>query len=210
MSALSSMSQSSFARRGERDALAVGRPGRLRVLEVAVGDLLRLGGAVGRDDVEVPAPVARPADAVELELEPLEPPRRALLVVLFLVRLVRDARGERRSASRPATTPARRRPPSDRSGTAARRRRRASRTAGGAPSRRRASRRRPAASPSGDQRGCASFLPVVNRRGGSEPSVFASQIDWRYSFSSLSIDQTTYATSLLPGRRRGSETPVSS
>ena len=64
------------------------------VLEVAVGELLRLAGAVGRNDEDVPAPVARPADAVELELEPLEPPRRPLLVVFFLVRLVRDARGE--------------------------------------------------------------------------------------------------------------------
>ena len=63
--------------------------------------------------------------------------------------------------------------------------------------------------PSGDQRGCESFFPVVNRRGGSEPSVRASQIDWRYSFSSRSIDQTTYATSSPPGRSRGSETPVS-
>jgi hypothetical protein len=53
-------------------------------------------------------------------------------------------------------------------------------------------------------------LPVVNARGGSEPSVFASQIEVRYSFASLSIDQTTYATSAPPGRTRGSETPVSS
>ena len=43
----------------------------------------------------------------------------------------------------------------------------------------------PSRVPSGDQRGCASFLPVVNLRGGSEPSVFAIQIDWRYAFSSL-------------------------
>ena len=64
-------------------------------------------------------------------------------------------------------------------------------------------------SPSGDQRGCASFLPPVSRRGGAEPSVGASQIDWRYSFSSPSIDQTTYATSSWFGRRRGSLTPVS-
>ena len=132
------------------------------VLVVAVRDLLRLGRAVGRDDVEVAPPVAGPADAVELELEPREAPRRPLLVVLFLVRLVRDARARTRVAFRRATTPARRRPPSDRSGTAARRRRRASRRAGGAPSRRRASRRTRAASPSGDQRGCASFFPVVN------------------------------------------------
>ena len=88
------MSQCSLAGRGERDALAVGRPGRARVLVVAVGDLLRLGRAVGRDDVEVTAPVARPADAVELELEPREPPRCALLLVLLLVRLVRHARRE--------------------------------------------------------------------------------------------------------------------
>jgi hypothetical protein len=45
--------------------------------------------------------------------------------------------------------------------------------------------------PSGDQRGEASFLPVVNCRGGAEPSVVASQIACRYSFASRSIDQTT-------------------
>jgi hypothetical protein len=64
-------------------------------------------------------------------------------------------------------------------------------------------------SPSGDQRGCASFSPLVSRRAEPEPSVAASQIDWRYSFSSPSIDQTTYATSFPPGRSRGSLTPVS-
>ena len=61
------MSQSSLARGGERDALAVRRPGGLRVLEVAVGELLRLGGAVGGDDEDVAATVAGPADVVELE-----------------------------------------------------------------------------------------------------------------------------------------------
>jgi hypothetical protein len=45
--------------------------------------------------------------------------------------------------------------------------------------------------PSGDQRGCASCLPVVNGRGGSEPSTLASQIEVRYSFASRSIFQTT-------------------
>ena len=64
-------------------------------------------------------------------------------------------------------------------------------------------------SPSGDQRGCASLSPLVSRRGDPEPSVVASQIDWRYSFSSPSIDQTTYATSSAPGRSRGSVTPLS-
>ena len=99
------------ARRRERDALAVGCPRRMRVLEVAVGDLLRLARAVGGDDVEVPPPVARPADRVELVEEPREPARSALLVVLLLVRLVRDARGEDdlRPVRRPGR-PRRRRP----------------------------------------------------------------------------------------------------
>ena len=44
--------------------------------------------------IDVAAPVTRPADAVELELETLEPPRRPLLVVLFLVGVVLHARGE--------------------------------------------------------------------------------------------------------------------
>ena len=74
--------------------LAVRRPGRLPVLEVAVGELLRLAGAVGRNDEDVPAPVTRPADAVQLELEALEPPWRPFLVVFFLVGFVLDARGE--------------------------------------------------------------------------------------------------------------------
>ena len=78
----------------ERDALSVRGPGGLAVLVVAVGDLLRLGRAVGGHDEEVRAPVAGPADAVELELEPREPPRRALLVVLLLVGLVAYAGGE--------------------------------------------------------------------------------------------------------------------
>ena len=52
-----------LARGGERDALPIRRPSGLRVLEVAVGELLRLAGAVGGDDVDVPAPVAGPADA---------------------------------------------------------------------------------------------------------------------------------------------------
>jgi hypothetical protein len=64
-------------------------------------------------------------------------------------------------------------------------------------------------SPSGDQRGWASLSPLVSRRGDSEPSSVAIQIDWRYSFASPSIDQTTYATSFAPGRTRGSLTPVS-
>ena len=132
-------------RRRERDALAVGRPRRARVLEVAVGDLLRLGRAVGGDDVEVPPAVARPADRVELVEQPREAARGALLVVLLLVRLVGHARREDDPASRPATRPPRRRRPSARSGTGPRRRPSASRRAAGAPSRRRAWRRRRAA-----------------------------------------------------------------
>ena len=91
------------SRRGERDALPVGRPVRARVLVVAVGDLLRLGGAVGGYDVQVTPPVSGPADVVELELKPRESPRRALLFVLLLVRLVRHASRERdpRAVRRP-------------------------------------------------------------------------------------------------------------
>jgi hypothetical protein len=64
--------------------------------------------------------------------------------------------------------------------------------------------------PSGDQRGSPSRRsPVVNRRGGSEPSTGANQTLPRYSFASPSMDQTTYATVLPSGLRRGSETPSS-
>ena len=93
MSLISSMSQCS-SRAEENAMLSPSGVHVGRVLEVAVGDLLCLGRAVDRDDVEVTTPVARPADAVELELETRESPWRALLVVLFVVRLVGHARGE--------------------------------------------------------------------------------------------------------------------
>ncbi len=65
--------------------------------------------------------------------------------------------------------------------------------------------------PSGDQRGSPSDLsPLVNRRGGSEPSAAASQIADRYSLASLSMRPTTYATVEPSGESRGSATPVSS
>ena len=101
-------------RRGERDPLAVRRPGGMPVLEVAVRELLRLGRAVCGHDVDVPPAVARPANLVELVEQPREPARRALLVVLLLVRLVGARARRRRSSCRPATRPPRRRPPSNR------------------------------------------------------------------------------------------------
>ncbi len=65
--------------------------------------------------------------------------------------------------------------------------------------------------PSGDQRGSASaFSPLVNRRGGADPSAAASQIADLYSFASLSTAPTTYATVVPSGESRGSATPVSS
>ncbi len=65
--------------------------------------------------------------------------------------------------------------------------------------------------PSGDQRGSPSaFSPVVNRRGGADPSTAASQIAALYSLASLSTDPTTYATVVPSGESRGSATPVSS
>ena len=78
------------AQRVEDDPRAVGRPGRLGVLAVAVGELARVA-AVEVDDEDVLAAVGRPADAVELVEEAGQPPRRTLLVVLLLVRLVAHA-----------------------------------------------------------------------------------------------------------------------
>ena len=78
----------------EDDAPAVGRPGRrVVVLAVAVREL-PLVAAVEADDEEVLAAVAGPADAVELEEDAGEPPRRAPAVVLLLVRLVAHAARE--------------------------------------------------------------------------------------------------------------------
>ena len=194
-------------RRGERDALAVGRPGGVRVLEVAVGDLLRLGRAVCGHDVEVPAPVARPADRVELVEEPREPARSALLVVLLLVRLVGDARGE--DDLRPVRRPGRLADVVLQVGEALRlaaahrhdiqlpaRLLVAALGDEGEPRRRRAT------SVAG-RRCCRSSAGAAV----PEPSVGASQIDWRYSFSSPSIDQTTYATSSPPGAQPGVTDP---
>ncbi len=78
------------AQRAEDDLLAVRRPRGLAVLAVAVGDLPGLA-AVEVDDEDVLAAVGRPADVVELVEEARQPSRRALLVVLFLVRLVAHA-----------------------------------------------------------------------------------------------------------------------
>src|SRR5436190_24289209 len=51
----------------------------------------------------MPAPVAGPADVVELELEPPEATRRPATLVLLLVRIVGDARreGDPRPVRRP-------------------------------------------------------------------------------------------------------------
>ena len=84
------------AQRAEDDLLPVRRPRRLAVLAVAVGELARLA-ALETDDEDVLAPVRRPADVVELVQQPGQPPRRALLVVLFLVRLVAHAHRVRES-----------------------------------------------------------------------------------------------------------------
>ena len=78
------------AQRAEDDLLAVGRPRGLAVLAVAVGDLPGLA-ALEVDDEDVLAAVGRPADVVELVEEAGQPSRRALLVVLLLVRLVAHA-----------------------------------------------------------------------------------------------------------------------
>jgi hypothetical protein len=67
----------------------------MAVLVVAVGQLQRLGGAVGEHDIEMTPSVAGPAHIVELEHEPLEAPRTALLVLFLLVGLVGHTRGER-------------------------------------------------------------------------------------------------------------------
>src|SRR5207253_5098275 len=69
------------------------RPRRRGILEVALGQLPRLR-PVHRDDEDVLAPIARPADVVELVVQPREPPRAPLLLVLLFVRLVADARAE--------------------------------------------------------------------------------------------------------------------
>ena len=75
-------------RRGERNLLRVGRPRRRFVLEIAVGQLLRLRGAVGRHDEDVRATVARPAHRVELVAVPREAAGQTLLLVLLLVRRI--------------------------------------------------------------------------------------------------------------------------
>ena len=65
--------------------------------------------------------------------------------------------------------------------------------------------------PSGDQRGIPSRRsPEVNCRASSEPSIRATQTAPRYSFASLSIHHTWYATRAPSGEMRGSATPVSS
>ncbi len=91
------------ARGGERQLLRVGRPRRRLVLEVAVRQLLRLRGAVGRHDEDVRAPVARPAHRVELVAVAREAAGQALLLVLLLVRRIGDARreGKPRAVRRP-------------------------------------------------------------------------------------------------------------
>ena len=95
----------------EGDGPPVRRPGRRVVLVVAAGELRGLGGAVGRHHEEVLRPAGRPADAVELVLQPREASRTALLVVLLLVRPRRARAPRRRCACRPATTPPASRPP---------------------------------------------------------------------------------------------------
>ena len=84
------------ARGDERQLLRVGRPCRGVVLEVAVGQLLRLRGAIGRHDEDVRATVAGPPHGVELVAVTRETAGQALLVVLLLVGRVRDARCERK------------------------------------------------------------------------------------------------------------------
>src|SRR4029077_13132313 len=79
---------------GEGDALSVGRPRGLAVLEVAARQLPWLS-AVDVDDEEMLAPVAREADAVELVEDPFETPGRPLLVVLFIGGRVAHPRGKR-------------------------------------------------------------------------------------------------------------------
>ncbi len=64
------------------------------MLEVAARQLHRLGRPVGGDDEELAAPVPDPALAVELEEEPREATRPALLLVLLLVLGVAHAGGE--------------------------------------------------------------------------------------------------------------------
>ena len=78
------------AHRGEDDAAAGGRPRRLVVLAVAVGEL-PLVAAVEAHDEEVPAAVAGPADVVELVVDAGEAPRRPALLVLLPVGVVADA-----------------------------------------------------------------------------------------------------------------------
>src|SRR5206468_5246911 len=78
----------------EDETLAVRRPRRAAVLEVAARELQGLTPA-DVDDEHVLAPVRREADAVELVEDAGDPPRRARALVLLLVRLVAGARGER-------------------------------------------------------------------------------------------------------------------
>ena len=78
------------ARGGEDELCAVGRPGRRAVLAVAVRELHRLA-AVEVDDEDVRAPVAGPADAVELLQQPREAARLPLALLLFVIRLVAHA-----------------------------------------------------------------------------------------------------------------------
>src|SRR5204863_6298471 len=78
----------------ERERLAVRRPGRVPVLEVAMRELGCGRGAVRRDGEEVAPPVASPPFAVELELQPGEAPRPATLLVLLVVLRIAHARAE--------------------------------------------------------------------------------------------------------------------
>ena len=86
-----------LARGGERDALAVRRPLRMLVFEVPVGELRGRGRAVGRNREDVPAAVADPALAVELELEPGKAPGPPSPLVFLLVGRVGNAGGERQA-----------------------------------------------------------------------------------------------------------------
>ena len=87
----------------ERELVAVRRPGRVPVLEVAVRELGCGRGAVRRDGEEVAPAVAGPAFAVELELQPRKTARPAALVVfLVVVRIAHTrAEGKARAVGRP-------------------------------------------------------------------------------------------------------------
>ncbi len=87
------------ARRREDQLRAVGRPDRGAVVLLGVGELSRLGASVSRDDEDLRATVCDPAFVVELVEEVRDAARRPPALVLFLRRLVADARGERDRAA---------------------------------------------------------------------------------------------------------------